>query len=112
LRAGIDPWPQLDVLLDLYARGLREPLPLPCLAAAAYANKGASAAKQAWESGFKFDKEDKELEHQLVFGRVLTFDELLRFVPLEDECWSADPSRFGQLARRLWGGLLDHEQLT
>jgi exodeoxyribonuclease V gamma subunit len=111
---------QLRVLVDLYDRGMREPLPLACMAAAAYAQavpgpQAHTAGKRAWESGWKFDKEDKDLEHQLVHGGVLGFDDLLAFEPRDDECgpgWDeAEPTRFGRYARRLWAGLLAVEEV-
>ena len=74
-----------------------EPLPLACKTSAAYA-AGAKAAKE-WESEWNFTREDQELEHQLVFGGVLTFDELLA---------STD---FDRRARQLWDGPLGWEQV-
>jgi len=41
---------QLDVLLDLHARGLREPLPIACATSAAYVRGGEAPACKAWES--------------------------------------------------------------
>ena len=108
---------QLSTLLDLHRRGLREPLPLGCLSSAAYA-QGAdpeAAGRFAWESAWSFPKEDAELEHQLAFGRVLTFAELLEPRPRAGEAgegWDAgEPSRFGRLARRMWSGMLAAEEL-
>jgi exodeoxyribonuclease V gamma subunit len=110
---------QLDTLVDLYDRGMREPLPLACMTSAAYAaatNQGADAekaARNAWESGWNFPKEDAELEHQLVLGRVLSFDELTEALPRADEQgdgWDdTETTRFGRYALRLWGGLLQTE---
>jgi exodeoxyribonuclease V gamma subunit len=104
---------QLDVLLDLHRRGLREPLPLACAASAAYARGGEDPARKAWESDWNFPKEDVELEHQLAFGGVLGFDELLAFAPRADEDFEPEePTRFGRLSRRLWSGLLSVEELA
>jgi len=104
---------QLDVLLDLHRRGLREPLPLACAASAAYARGGEDPARKAWESDWNFPKEDVELEHQLAFGGVLGFDELLAFEPRAGEDFEPEePTRFGRLSRRLWGGLLSVEELA
>ena len=91
---------QLATLVELYDAGMREPLPLACLTSAAFASGGEGAARRAWESEWSFDKEDKELEHQLVFGGILTFDELC-----------SDP-RFADVAQRLWAPLLAIEELT
>jgi exodeoxyribonuclease V gamma subunit len=108
----------LDVLIDLYDRGMREPAPLACLASAAYAQAcrdGADpirSAREAWESSFEFDREDREPEHKLVLGGVLTFEELNRPAARPDERWDPDETRrFGGWARRLWDGLLAHERL-
>ena len=105
----------LEVLIDLYDRGMREPLPMACDASAAYAAAGAkdpvAAGRAAWESAWNFEKEDRQLEHQLVYGGVVAFDELLAEEPRADEVWEAfsDPTRFGRYARRLWAPLLAHE---
>jgi len=104
---------QLDVLLDLHRRGLREPLPLACAASAAYARGGEDPARKAWESDWNFPKEDVELEHQLAFGGVLGFDELLAFAPRAGEDFEPEePTRFGRLSRQLWSGLLSVEELA
>jgi exodeoxyribonuclease V gamma subunit len=112
----------LQTLLDIYDRGMREPLPLPCLAAAAYAQavaRGANAeaaARKAWASTYKYDKEDREAEHVRVLGGTLSLEELLALPPHADEQgdgWEAsEASRFGRYARRLWSGLLAHEVVT
>jgi exodeoxyribonuclease V gamma subunit len=103
----------LTVLLDLYDRGMREPLPLACEASAAYAQAAVAggnaeaAARAVWTSGFGYDKEDRQPEHLLVYGGVLDLSDLGRQPPRPDEAWSAgETSRFGQYARRLWDGLL------
>ncbi len=112
---------QLTALLDLYDRGMREPVPLACVASAAYARAAfaggdaVAAGRREWESSWNFDREDADLEHQLVLGGVLTFDELLALPPRTDELgtgWdAADPTRFGRYARRLWAGPLAAEEL-
>src|SRR5262249_52131710 len=107
---------RLAALIDLYDRGMREPLPLACMTSAAYAAAGvggddaAKAARDAWESGWAFPKEDAELEHQLVRGGILTFDELTAEPPRDDERWEeTETTRFGRYALRLWEGLLGIE---
>lgn len=107
----------LSVLLDLYDRGMREPLPLACDASAAYAHAvmagedGAAAARKAWQSTFDYDKEDRQPEHLLVYGGQIPFAGLLLDVPRDDEQWG-DTSRFGGYARRLWDGLLARETIA
>ena len=112
----------LEGLVDLFDRGMREPAPLACLTSAAYARAaaaGADAAKAArseWESRWNFDKEDKELDHQMVLGGVRPFADLLGEAPRDDEQgegWEdTEPTRFGRYACRLWAGLLACEELA
>jgi exodeoxyribonuclease V gamma subunit len=89
---------ELAALLDVYDRGMREPLPLYCFTSAAFAQGGEAAARAAWESTWNQPKEDAEPEHVLVHGRVLPFEEL-------------DP-RFARYAQAVWRGLLAHERVT
>ena len=110
-------------LADLRARGMREPLPLPCLTSAAYAQAvamGSSTpplmvAQKAWKTAFGSFGEDREPEHQLVFGVDAPLTQLLGPAPLEDEQgdgWHAEETtRFGRLARRLWDSLLASESI-
>ncbi len=112
----------LATLIDLYDRGMREPLPLYCTTSAAYAEAAArgedpiKAARDAWNSGWMFDKEDREPEHQLVLGGVKSLDDLLDEPPRADEQgagWEInETSRLGRHARRLWDALLPLEQAT
>jgi exodeoxyribonuclease V gamma subunit len=112
----------LATLVDLYDRGMREPLPLACMASAAYADAAArgkeaeAAGRKAWESGWNYPKEDAELEHQLVLGGVLSFDERAKEQPRPDEVggeWDeTETTRFGRYARRLWHGLLGREAVV
>jgi exodeoxyribonuclease V gamma subunit len=96
---------ELESLVELYDRGMREPLPLYCLTSAAYAEAVAidrnplTAARAAWTSKWNFDAEDQELEHQLVLGGVRAFDEL----PADE---------LGRSAGQLWEGLLAREVLS
>ena len=95
---------------------MREPAPLACRAAAAYAAGGAGgadAARREWESEFEYEKEDREPEHRLVLGGVLPFAELLAVPARPGEPgpdW--ETSRFGRWSRRLWDPLLAREELT
>jgi exodeoxyribonuclease V gamma subunit len=110
----------LAQLIDLYDRGMREPLPLYCATSAAYAEAVAAgddpvkAARREWLSDWTFDKEDRDAEHQLVLGGVRSLDELLAEPPRDDEGgWDiADERRLGRLALRLWSGLLASEELV
>ncbi|MGO9750120.1 MAG: exodeoxyribonuclease V subunit gamma [Solirubrobacteraceae bacterium] len=111
----------LAELVDLRTRGMREPLPLPGLTAAAYAQAAASgspagalaAAAAAWKSGFGTHGEDRDQEHRLVFGGEISLAELMSFAPRDGEQgngWEGtERSRFARLARRLWAPLLASE---
>ncbi len=100
---------------------MTEPLPLYAKTSAAWADAVATggdpiaAARDSWASGFNFDQEDRDPEHELVLGEQVLFDDLLRSAgsPHADEAsWQpGETSRFGVYAGRLWGGLLDHEQV-
>jgi exodeoxyribonuclease V gamma subunit len=89
----------LSSLAALFDEGMCEPLPLACKTSAAYAAAGAQAATKEWESSWSFSREDEELEHQLVFGGVPAFEELLA------------GTDFDRCARRLWDGPLGWEQV-
>jgi exodeoxyribonuclease V gamma subunit len=112
----------LRTVVDLWERGMREPLPLACMSAAAYAaaaergENAVAAARAEWESGWAFPREDAEPEHQLVLGGIVDFDALLEQPPAPDEAglgWDdGETTRFGRLARRLWSHLLVDEELT
>jgi exodeoxyribonuclease V gamma subunit len=103
---------QLEVLIDLYDRGMREPLPLSCDASAAYAQGGEAAANKAWTSDFDYPKEDRQAEHVLVYGSAIPLSDLLEPSPRDDERWyESEATRFGAYARRLWEGLLAREQI-
>jgi exodeoxyribonuclease V gamma subunit len=113
---------QLAALVEVFERGMCEPLPLYARSSAAWAGAVAEgrdperAAATQWASAYDFPKEDKEAEHTLVLGGVLPFRAVLELagVPRADEvAW--DPSgstRFGAYAHRLWDALLAHEQVV
>jgi exodeoxyribonuclease V gamma subunit len=111
----------LAVLVDLYRRGMREPLPLFCDTSAAYAQALAedrdpqSAARKAWESEWDRDREDRDPEHRLVLRGAVPFARLLEASLNDDEAgrgWAPDEAtRFGRYAVRLWEGLLSREEV-
>jgi exodeoxyribonuclease V gamma subunit len=96
---------QLESLVELYDRGMREPLHLYCMTSAAHAEAVAvgrnplSAARTAWTSKWNFDAEDRELEHQLVLGGVLPFDAI-------------PAAELARNAGQLWDGLLAREVVS
>ncbi|HLM96735.1 MAG TPA: hypothetical protein VK283_10500, partial [Acidimicrobiales bacterium] len=115
----------LRTLVDVFRRGMSEPLPLYCRTSAAWATAlvggkdtdGAShAAAGSWSSGYNVEKEDSEPEHVLVLGDGLSFGSMVERSgsPRADEAaWDpSEPSRFGLYAGRLWNGLLAHEELV
>lgn len=112
----------LAVLLDIFDRGMREPVPLFCKTSAAFAEAvmagrdPEAAMRREWETTWDFPREDLEAEHQLVLGGVRTLAELLA-EPLRDDergpGWDGGgPTRVGRYARRLWAGLLEREAVT
>jgi exodeoxyribonuclease V gamma subunit len=114
---------ELAVLLDLYDRGMREPLPLYCETSAAFAAFGAQerssalrAASQAWTTEFgEAAREDADPDHVRVLGGVRSFEELLTEPPRPDEtseAWGGEePTRLGRYAHRLWARLLAVEEV-
>ena len=108
----------LDRLVDLYERGMREPLPMYCKTSAEWVARYRTGdgsernAQKAWD-GDLFDGESAEEAHLLVLGGRVPFHSIFEALPLPDECglgWvESEPSRFGRLSRRLWDDLLDHE---
>jgi exodeoxyribonuclease V gamma subunit len=118
----------LRVLVEVFGRGMREPLPLYCNTSAAYAAARAAgaddavvAARAQWETKNRdVTMEDNDRHHLYVFGEPLSFNELMTRsgAPDDDEpCPVLDfdqpeRTRFGLYARLLWDELLRHERLT
>ena len=110
----------LEVLVDLFDRGLCEPLHLYCKTSAAWAENAAGSRQKAcagvWESQNDLGLgENREPEHQLVLGGVVPFGDLLTAAPAAGEAgdgWAAgEATRFGRYALRLWSGLLAAEEV-
>ncbi len=104
----------LAVLVDLYRRGMREPLPIYCATSAAWAaaarrgDDPSPEARARWASAFDdVEGEQADPEHELVLGTGASFDDLLGLVPEDDEAgpgWAtSEQTRLGRLAQRLWG---------
>ncbi len=110
---------ELARLVDLYDRGMCEPLPLYAKTSEAYAvaaradRSVRSECAKTWNAdGFSFG-EGGEPEHRLVLGAGASVGDLLAEPARPHETgegWGTDPSRFGRFARRLWEPLLDHER--
>jgi exodeoxyribonuclease V gamma subunit len=110
----------LDELVALYRVGLRAPLPLPVKTAAAYAERrnhsdtpsAREGAEREWLTD-RFPGEQADAEHVLLYGAAAPLSVLTTQRPVAGEGgagWHADETdRFGLLARRLWGRLLDAE---
>ncbi len=103
-------------LVDLYDRGMREPLPLPVKTACAWAEERLRGSGQEWRAkrDWETDRfsptgipgENADAAHVQVYGVDAAFD-VLTGPPRDDEQWSNAPHRLGQYALRLWGPLLD-----
>lgn len=112
----------LHDLVALHDRGMCEPLALYCATSAAYARAVAAgrnaiaAARGAWETDRYRCGEDADPEHRLVLGGVRGFDDLLAAVPCQGEDgagWeTAESTRFGRYARRMWDPLLAAETMV
>ena len=111
----------LRELVDLYDRGMREPLPLPVKTACAYAEESARLrrgmnadpvfrARKAWRtdrfSPTGIPGEDADASHERVYGEGAAL-EVLMSEPRPDERWNDEPHRLGQYAWRFWGPLLE-----
>lgn len=111
---------KLHVIVDLYLRGMREPLPLALKTSAAWAaaerasDDFMTSARREWESSWKWPHEDDDPAHLLVHGRRLPWEEFVAATPAPDEegdGWGRQSSRAGRLANRLWAGVLAAEDL-
>ena len=112
-------------LVEIYRRGMREPLPIFCKTSAAYAadralgkeaSEAALAARKEWESGTDWDKENRAKEQLFLLGEELSLPEMLTRtgVPASAEGEELDPSephRFGVYSRLVWDGVLAFERL-
>jgi exodeoxyribonuclease V gamma subunit len=67
-------------------------------------------ASRSWTSA-KFPGEDADPAHALVWGPAAPFSTLLG-AAAPGEQWLGEPTRFGELALRLWAPLLQHRRLV
>ncbi len=70
-------------LAQLRELGLRTPLPLPLKTGEGFARKGHGGGRKAWESGFRYDGEDRDVENVLCWGERYGYAELT--------AWAAPP---------------------
>ena len=106
----------LREIVDLYDRGLREPVPMPVKTACSWAEERLKGGGQEWKAkrDWQTDRfnptgipgEDADAAHVQVYGEHAPFD-VLTDPARPDEDWSNAPHRLGQYALRLWGPLLD-----
>jgi exodeoxyribonuclease V gamma subunit len=110
----------LELLVDLFDRGLCEPLPLYCKTSAAWADNPPAQREKAcaglWEPQNDLGMgENRDPEHQLVLGGLAAFTDLLEAAPGPGESgegWApGEATRFGRYALRLWTGLLAAEEV-
>jgi len=108
-----DPVAALRDLVDLYAAGRREPLPLPLKTSYKWAEERhaghdpTQSAADVWKPGFG-DGENTEPAHQRVWGEHAALTALLG-PPRAGETFPEENSRLGVLAMRLWKPVLDAE---
>jgi exodeoxyribonuclease V gamma subunit len=113
----------LEVVLDLYDRGMRTPLPLSCATSAAWAearhrghdpDTAYTAANDSWDDGL-FPGERSDPEHRYVWQKDNSLASLIAEPPAPGEDGAGWPvsetSRFARLACRLWYPLLAHEYI-
>ena len=109
MSAPPDPVAALDRLVDLYCRGIREPLPLFCETSwAMCVGSSPSFAQSKW-TPYGWDGESADRHHLAAFGGELDFDTLFDFPLAADEQggdWPVADSRFEVLAHRLWDPIL------
>ncbi|HEY6758455.1 MAG TPA: exodeoxyribonuclease V subunit gamma [Baekduia sp.] len=113
---------ELAILVDLYDRGMREPLPIYCETSAAFAgadtrHRALRAAEQQWTTPFGAPAhEDRDPDHVRVLGGFRPFAELVGEPPRPgEEDWGdldEDRSRLGRYAHRLWDRLLLAEDVS
>ncbi len=110
----------LSELVDLHARGLREPLPLPLAASLAYAelrhlgdseDEALQRAAAGWRGGF----EATDPDHETVWGPAPSFTTVCAHPPDDADqppaATEREGTRFGALACQLWFPMLGAETL-
>jgi exodeoxyribonuclease V gamma subunit len=119
IAAPADPRAALADLIDLFDRGMCEPLPLATKTSAAYAavRLGGGTVEQAlenagreWRSSFGGERDDRP--HVYVWGDGVALPALLAAPSGDGEQWPGETTRFGALACRLWAPVRDAEQLA
>ena len=118
-----EPAQLLTRLLDVWAAGMREPVPLATDSSCAFAQRRASVspddapevASKAWTStgagAFRFSGENDDSAIQCVYGPDAPFSVLWDQPAPEAERWFDEPNRFAQLAVGVWGPVIEHETM-
>ena len=114
---------ELAIVVDLYNRGLRAPLPLFCKTSAAWAearhrsddmDTAFNVAQDEWADR-NVPGEMSDPEHRYVWVEDFDLGDVMKEPPAPDERgpgWPAsERSRFARLACRLWYPLLAHERI-
>lgn len=116
----------LRALVDVYERGMREPVPLPLKTSLKWAEEyrlsagGRDAAPddradKEWTSprfsDSGFPTEDADPWHGRAFGERAAYS-LLASSPRPDEQWNQAPHRLGQYAWHVWGPLLEGREVV
>ena len=119
ITAPPEPRAALAELLELYARGSCEPLPLLVKTSAAYAasrlggnsvEQATERAAQEWRTRFGGEQQDRH--HRYVWGDDAALTEVLAAPPGPTEGWPGESTRFGALACRLWSPVRQAEELA
>jgi exodeoxyribonuclease V gamma subunit len=108
----------LHDLVEIYDRGMREPLPLSIRTGHAWAQAARQErprwkpAAQEWEGSQSaaMPGEREEREHVLAYGPTSSVAQMAG-VARDDEQWNNEPSRLGRYAVRVWDPLFDHERV-
>jgi exodeoxyribonuclease V gamma subunit len=119
ITAPADPVAALADLLDLYDRGMGEPLPMAVKTSWAYAGerldgrppeRALDTARKEWNRESGGEREDRS--HQYVWGDKPAFEQLVAAVPGDGEQWGGEVTRFGALACRFWTPVRAAEQFS
>lgn len=114
-----DPVAALADLVDLYDRGMCEPLPLAAKTSWAYAGerldgrppeRALDTARREWNRESGGEREDRS--HQYAWGDRPAFERLVAAAPGDGEQWAGETTRFGALACRLWAPIRAAEQFS
>jgi len=114
VRPAMSPVSVLADLADIYAAGLREPLPLPVKTSLAWAEARQRRrdprmpALRTWASG-NYPGEDAGPAHIRAWGAGTTMDSLLQATPAPGEETPGETTRLGALAARVWAPMLSAE---